>query len=99
MKHLLIIFILTSLLITTSSSAINAQIKHDSLDNKREFTSMTEALKNPSSVYRLNLSNLNLSNLSDSIWSNFNNLEFLSLKDDNLTEIPSQIGNLRNLKV
>ncbi|MDF1673202.1 MAG: leucine-rich repeat domain-containing protein [Vicingaceae bacterium] len=78
---------------------MKAQNFSDTSQVKKEYNSLDEALRNPNNVYRLNLSNQKLTLLSDSIWGKFENLEFLSLKNDHLKEIPSEIGKLKNLKV
>jgi len=78
---------------------MNAQITPESSVENIEYDDLGKALENPNKVYRLNLSNQNLKTLSDTIWSQFENLEYLSLKNDHLTEIPAGIGNLKNLKV
>lgn len=75
-----------------------AQSNLDSILVNKEFTSLDEALKNPEDVYRLNLSNQDL-HLSDSIWSKFPNLKYLSFKNDHLKQIPAGIGSLKNLEV
>ncbi len=75
-----------------------AQSTVDSTQLKKEFFSLEEALKSPENVYRLNLSNQNVQ-VSDSIWTKFINLEYLSLKNDHLKEIPTGIGYLTHLKV
>jgi Leucine-rich repeat (LRR) protein len=62
------------------------------------FSSLEEALVNPENVYRLNLSNQKVF-IPDSVWSKFSNLEYLSLKDDHLKQVPAGIGNLKSLKV
>ena len=77
---------------------VKAQSTVDSTLLKTEFSSMDEALKNPENVYRLNLSNQKIK-LSDTIWSKFTNLEYLSFKNDHLKQIPSGVGNLKSLKV
>lgn len=78
---------------------LNAQVKHlDSSNVNMEFTNLEDALKNPEKVYRLNLSNQKIKFPADSVWSKFSNLEYLSLKNDHLKEIPVGIGNLKNLK-
>lgn len=66
--------------------------------NAKEYTSLKEALKNPKEVLRLNLSNQKEEVPTDA-WSKFVNLEYLSLKNDHLKTIPSQIGTLKKLKV
>jgi Leucine-rich repeat (LRR) protein len=70
----------------------------DSIQLNKEFLNLEEAIKNPENVYRLNLSNQNLQ-ISDTIWSKFTNLQYLSFKNDHLKKIPSGIGYLKNLKV
>ena len=90
--------ILLALAFMLSTKSINAQSNSDSLRVETEFNSLDEALKNPSKVYRLNLSNQK-NTLSDSLWARFTNLEYLSLKNDHLKRIPAGIGLLKNLKV
>lgn len=69
------------------------------INNKeKEYTSLIEALKNPESVFRLNLSNQEFK-LSDEQWATFINLEYLSLKNDHLKEIPLGITKLKSLKL
>lgn len=57
----------------------------------KEYTSLEEALKNPELVYRLNLSNKNLM-MPNENWAKFKNLQYLSLKNDHLKVIPSEIA-------
>ena len=66
-------------------------------DKEKEYTSMREALINPEKVYRLNLSNQDIS-LSSEQWSRFVNLEYLNLKNDHLKEIPLEITKIKSLK-
>ena len=84
-------------LISFSTVSVFAQNQNDSLQKFKEYKSLEEALKNPESVYRLNLSNQNLTIPKD-VWLKFPNLEFLSLKDDHLKEIPEEISLLKNLR-
>ena len=77
-----------ALLITLSSLSFS-----QNNDKIKEYTSLSEALKEPEKVLRLNLSNQNI-NLSNENWSKFINLEYLSLKNDHLKEIPSAISNI-----
>jgi Leucine-rich repeat (LRR) protein len=75
-----------------------AQSDLDSTLVVEEFFNLEEALKNPESVYRLDLSNQSLQ-IPDNIWVNFPNLTYLSLKNDHLKELPVGIESLTNLKV
>jgi Leucine-rich repeat (LRR) protein len=75
-----------------------AQSTLDSSQLNKEFFSLDEALKNPINVYRLDLSNQNI-DFSDTMWSIFTNLQYLSLKNDHLKEIPSGSGYLKSLTV
>jgi len=77
---------------------IEAQSSLDSTQLKKEFVSLDEALKNPNQVYRLNLSNQTIQ-IPDTIWAKFTNLEYLSLKNDHLKQVPAGIGYIKTLKV
>jgi Leucine-rich repeat (LRR) protein len=74
-----------------------AQTAVDSIAITKEYNSIEEALKNPEKVYRLNLSNQNVTIPKDA-WAKFTNLEILSIKNDHLKELPQEIGLLKNLK-
>ncbi len=75
-----------------------SQETNTNIETKKEYTNVEEALKNPEKVYRLNLGNQKIS-LTDNDWSKFINLEYLSLQNDHLTEIPLAITNLKTLKI
>jgi len=77
---------------------IKAQSNIDSIQLEKEFVNLDEALKSPRNVYRLDLSNQDVQ-FSDIEWSSFTNLEYLSLKNDHLKQIPTGLGSLKNLKV
>lgn len=69
------------------------------LNNKaKTFTSLENALKNPEIVTRIDLSNQEVQ-LTDAVLKQFKNIEFLSLKNDNLEEVPHGIVYLKKLKV
>jgi Leucine-rich repeat (LRR) protein len=74
------------------------QTTADSASINKVFSSLEEALQKPEDVFRLNLSNQKLV-VSDSVWLKFPNLQYLSLKNDHLKQIPAGIGNLTNLRV
>jgi len=88
---LLLVFVFTSENVTAQSSI-------DSIQSKKVFVSIDEALKNPENVYKIDLSNQNLQ-MPDTIWSKFTNLQYFSLKNDHLKKIPEGIGYLKNLRV
>lgn len=83
--------------------SLNAKAQEDPLDSiqsEKVFVDLDEALKNPERVYKLDLSNQTLKlSLPDTIWSNFTNLQYLSLKNDHLKQLPPGLGYLENLKV
>lgn len=66
------------------------------VDNKR-VVSLEEALRAPKEVINLDLSNQQI-NLEKIDWSVFSNLEYLSLKNDDLSVIPEGLSKLSNLK-
>jgi Leucine-rich repeat (LRR) protein len=70
----------------------------DSGQMNKVFSNLEEALQKPDEVFRLNLSNQKLV-ISDSVWSKFSNLKYLSLRNDHLKQIPSGIGDLKSLQV
>ncbi len=99
MNNLIVINALTVVLLVFSIPKSNAQVSLDSSTTKKEYTNLEEALENPDKVFRLNLSNQNIRLPLDSIWAKFQNLEYLSLRNDHLTKIPEGIGSLKNLRV
>lgn len=73
-------------------------ISFSGFSQETTFNKIDDALKNPISVKRLDLSNQKIDfNTTD--LSVFKNLEYLSLKNEHLKTLPSQIGKLENLKV
>lgn len=94
------------IILFTNSQILFGQSKLDSIPINnvdstlilKEYTSLEEALKNPELVYRLNLSNKKLMMPYEN-WTKFKNLQYLSLKNEHLKVIPSEIAFLRNLKI
>lgn len=74
------------------------EIMTDDGTKEKTFTKLSEALENPEAVKRLDLAGQEV-NLTDDILKRFKNLEFLSLKDDHLKEVPHGIVYLSKLKV
>ncbi len=91
-------FTFTIVLFIQFAQVVMSQTALDSTQIMKEYYTLEEALKNPKNVFRLNLSNQNFE-LPKVVWSKFINLEFLSLKNDHLKEIPIEIGFLKKLKV
>lgn len=77
---------------------VNAQNQSPQNGTQKEFNNIKDALKNPEQVVFLNLSN-QTEILPNTIWEKFINLEYLSLKNDHLQQIPIEIANLRKLRV
>ncbi len=95
MKTILYFFV-----IVFSSFMGNAQHKllsAEALDKEPVFIFLDEALKNPSKVYKLNLSRHNLKEIPKEIYL-FVNLQRLDLSYNNISEIPKEIGLLKNLQ-
>ncbi|MFT6749221.1 MAG: Leucine-rich repeat (LRR) protein [Flavobacterium sp.] len=62
------------------------------------YSTYLDAVKNPGNITRLKLNNLKEINaISD--WSKLSNIEYLSLENDHLKELPTFIVNLKKLKV
>jgi len=77
----------------------NAQtVSNTKVDKNYVYKNLEEALKNPAQVFRLDLSNQTI-DISADIWEQFVNLEYLSLKNDHLTELPKGFTKLNKLKV
>ena len=92
MKHILIIV----LSVLFSSTIAFAQIEN--VPNANKFSNLNDALQNTEKVISLDLSNQNIV-LENINWEVFINLEYLSLKNDNLTSIPEGIAKLSKLKI
>ena len=86
-----IVFTLALLLVLINSSF------SQNTDKEKEFTTLNEALKNPEKVFRLNLSNQDIT-ISSEQWSSFINLEYLNLNGDHLKELPIAITKIKTLK-
>jgi hypothetical protein len=103
MKNLVLYFIFFNLVFMP----LFAQQAVDSVNVKRVYTNLKDALSNPDKVYRLDLSNQKLEPAGIK-WQKFKNLEYLSLKNDNLKVLPKELFQmilktypmiLKNLKI
>jgi hypothetical protein len=81
------IFIYTLLLISFTNFA----------QKDKTYNSLEEALKNPNNVYRLNLDWKKLGKIDNSI-EKLQNLTYLKISSNNLTNFPDAVCNLKNLK-
>jgi Leucine-rich repeat (LRR) protein len=72
----------------------------DSLSLAKEpiYTNLTEALKNPAKVYKLDLHKTKLKEIPKEVFT-LTNLQELNLSKNKLTAIPKEIGKLKNLEV
>ena len=68
------------------------------LYSKPVYNNLKEALKNPNSVYRLNLRRSRLKSFPLEILK-FSNLQELNLSGNRLTNLPNEIGELKNLQI
>jgi Leucine-rich repeat (LRR) protein len=95
LKNLLyfLIFLATSF----TSQAQQRLLNEEDLDKEPVFIFLAEALKNPTKVYKLNLSRQQLKEIPKEIYQ-FVNLQRIDLSYNNITEIPKEIGLLKNLQ-
>lgn len=63
------------------------------------YTDLKEALKNPKSVKRLDLSKQKLSRIPSEVFTSFPNMYELVLSKNKLKTLPDELGNLRNLRI
>jgi Leucine-rich repeat (LRR) protein len=94
MKQITAIILLLLLQINTMAQLLSKR----QLELEPVYTSLSEALKNPAKVYRLDLSKQKLRELPISIFSLYN-LQELILVKNKLQVLPSEIGNLTNLQI
>lgn len=67
------------------------------IDEEKEFTSISEALKNPEVVFKLNLRKQKLKEIPSEIFQ-MKNLKKLTLSKNKITSVPAEIGQLENLE-
>ncbi|NVN94603.1 MAG: leucine-rich repeat domain-containing protein [Bacteroidetes bacterium] len=78
--------------------SVNAQLlSPDELEQQPVYNSLSQALKNPEKVYRLDLSKQKLQVIPKAIFGLYN-LQELILAKNKLHEIPQEIANLTNLQ-
>lgn len=89
-----------TILLLVSSATLQAQTKlltEEELDKEHVYLSLALALKNPTKVYKLNLSRQNLTTIPPEVYT-FVNLQRLDVSYNQLTEVPREIGTLKNLQ-
>lgn len=70
----------------------------DALENMNAYTSLEEALKNPDTAVKLDLSNNGMRTLPPEI-GRLRNLQYLNISRNQLAELPREIGLLNKLQV
>jgi Leucine-rich repeat (LRR) protein len=96
----LISCLLLALCICPSANAIAQVPLLDSLtlDTLTSFTSISEAMKEPDKVVKLELRKRKLKEFPKEIFL-FKNLQYLDLSKNSLTEIPAEIAELKSLQI
>lgn len=97
MKIQFLLYSLTVLLTVGVQSRAMGQSSEALLIDK-EYNQWEEALKAPEKVYRLNLSNQDITDFQREL-PKFINLRYLSLRNDKLNGVPIEIFKLQNLRV
>ncbi len=95
MKTILYLFALLSISFITQAQT--KLLSEEALEKEPVFIFMEEALKNPTKVYKLNLSRQNLKEIPKEIYL-FVNLQRIDLSYNNITEVPKEIGLLKKLQ-
>ena len=86
-----------SFLLLQKTNAQNQLLDSLTLDTLTAFTSITEALKHPEQVIKLELRKKRLKEFPPEIFQ-FPNLQYLDLSKNNISELPEEIGTLQNLQ-
>jgi hypothetical protein len=72
-------------------------LSESELFSKKEYNSLQQALKEPDSVYKLNISGQGITVIPKEILK-LKNLQYLNIGDNKLTVLPDEICNLENLE-
>ena len=95
-KAVMRFFCLLSLIALLQLAPLISSAQELQPDTGYVFRSLSEALKQPSNVYKLSLKGLKLTTIPQEVFS-FPNLRYLDLSRNKITDIPSQIGSLKEL--
>lgn len=71
----------------------------EQLQRAQWFYSMTEAMRDPSKVYKLSLTRQKLKRLPMDVIMRFPNLQVLNVSQNKIKEIPDEITRLKNLQI
>ena len=97
-KNICILFLVLLGFAPGKVSSQNELLDSLTLDTLTGFTSITEALKDPDKVIKLELRRKHLKQFPKEIFQ-FKNLQYLDLSKNSIEEIPSEIGQLQNLQI
>jgi Leucine-rich repeat (LRR) protein len=103
LKRTNIVFIFCWLLtvlicLPSKTSAQTPLLDSLTLDTLTAYTSISEAIKNPDKVIKLELRKKRYKEFPKEIFL-FKNLQYLDLSKNNITEIPAEIGELKSLQI
>ena len=82
---------------TSATTAQTVLLDSISLDTIKAFTSISEALKHPEQVIKLQLKREKLKTIPIEVFK-FTNLQYLDVSKNNIVEIPSEIKLLKNIQ-
>ncbi len=92
-----ILYFLIFLAASFTAQAQQRLLNEEDLDKEPVFIFLAEALKNPTKVYKLNLSRQQLKEIPKEVYQ-LVNLQRIDLSYNNISEISKEIGLLKNLQ-
>jgi Leucine-rich repeat (LRR) protein len=92
------IFVLLLMCLSLKITAQTELLDSLTLDTLTSFTSISEAMKDPDKVIKLELRKKKLKGFPKEIFQ-FKNLQYLDLSKNSITEIPAEIAELKNLQI
>lgn len=96
MKKVILLIIATSFFLVKNINAQSGMLDTASLSKQKVYTSLSEALASKETVYRLHISDNSLTALTDI--GKLTNLQDLMIYSNKITQLPPEIGKLKNLQ-